>query len=400
MGAACGAAACALTREPFAAVFPLMLVAAYRSSPDRPQAFKTVVSMATLFCILIGAWVIEQQRSHGRFVPISSKGPRNLHIGNNPNANGTYNLHLTRMEDPRGWAFVRNDPSAALALAGRKLLYFSGIEKDGWHVPGTAPIWLSRFLLDGVSLDRLQTFSRSAIPLLGLAGLWIVLRRPVLRRTLWIFPATVGILMGTHAVFISSYRFALPVLPYIFLLAAIALVRVAKGLAPLLRRRACMAILVAIVWLALAAWVQTPGAFYRIEAEELEASPATVVRDPLAGNRTALFRGRTGERRLLGMLSSERFPAGFFVAHFSVRSSGPAAHDILELSVTGYDQGVACRERIAWAGGRGGYRRLSASCPYLPRQISRVEVWTLGTADVWLDDVSIEFGLQNVFEVQ
>jgi len=399
MGAACGAAACALTREPFAAVFPLMLVAAYRWSPDRPRAVSTVTAMAILFSIVVGAWVVEQQRSHGRFVPISSKGPLNLHIGNNPNANGTYNLHLTRMGEPRGWPFIRDHPAAALALAGRKLLYFSGIEKDGWHVPGSAPLWLSRFLLDGVSLDRLQTFSRSAIPVLGLAGLWIVLRRPALRRTLWILPATVGILMATHAVFISSYRFALPVLPCIYLFAAIALVRAAKGLQPLLRPRVRMAIVVALVWVGLAAWLQTPGAFYHIEAEELEGSPTTVVRDPLAGNGTALFRGRTGGRRLLGQLSSERFPAGFFVAHLSVRSSDPATQDILELLVTGYDRDVTCRERLVWIGGHGGYRRLSASCPYLPpQQISRVEIWTLGTADVWLDDVSIEFGLETVFE--
>lgn len=122
-----------------------------------------------------------------------------------------------------------------------------------------------------------------------------------------------------------------------------------------------------------------------------------MVRDPLAGNGTALFGGQTGERLRFGLLSSERFPAGFFVAHFSVRSNSPTAQDILEFSVTGYGRDVTCRERLAWTGGRGGYRRLSVSCPYLPRQISRVEVWTLGTADVWLDDVSIEFGLQTVF---
>ena len=398
MGAACGAAACALTRETFAAVFPLMLVAAYRWSPDRRRAFTMVAAMATLFSILIAAWMVEQQRSHGRFVPISSKGPLNLHIGNNPNASGTFNLHLTGIGEPRGWPFVRDSSGAALALAGRKLLYFSGIEKDGWHVPGAAPIWLSRLLLDGVSLDRLQTLSRSAIPLLGLAGLCIMLRRPALRRTLWILPATVGTLMGTHAVFISSYRFALPVLPYIFLLAAIALVRVARELAPLLRRRACMATIVAIVWMAIVAFTQSPGTLFRIQAVELEASPTTVVRDPFAGNGTVLFRGQTGERRLLGMLSSERFPAGFFVAHFLARSNGPARQDILELSVTGYDGGVTCHRRIAWTGNQRGYRRLSASCPYLPRQINRVEVWSLGTADIWLDDVSIEFGLKNVLE--
>ena len=160
-----------------------------------------------------------------------------------------------------------------------------------------------------------------------------------------------------------------------------------------------MAICVAIVWMAVAAFTQPPGTLFRVQAVELEASPTTVVRDPLAGNRTVLFRGQTGERRLLGMLSSERFPAGFFVAHFLVRSNGPARQDILELSVTGYDGGVTCRRAIAWTGNQRGYRRLSASCPYLPRQISRVEVWSLGTADIWLDDVSIEFGLKNVLEV-
>ena len=58
------------------------------------------------------------------------------------------------------------------------------------------------------------------IPVLGLTGMGLMLRRPELRQTLWMLPATIGVVLIVHVVLIATYRFAMPILPYVFLFAA------------------------------------------------------------------------------------------------------------------------------------------------------------------------------------
>ena len=47
---------------------------------------------------------------------ISDKSDVNLKIGNNPSANGTYNLQLNGMSEPSGWVFIRERPEQWPAL--------------------------------------------------------------------------------------------------------------------------------------------------------------------------------------------------------------------------------------------------------------------------------------------
>ena len=397
--AACAAAACALTREIFLAVFPLLLIAVWTNwSGTRRHRLAVVCVMSGLFCFLVGCWIAWQYHTHGQLVPISNKGPFNFWIGNNPNATGLYNLHFGPLGRPRGWAFIQEQPADALALAGRKFLYFWGIANDGWHVPNAVPIWLARLTLGAISLEWIQAVVRSAIPLFCLGGITIMLRRSAFRQGLWVLPVAIALLAGIHCAMISSYRFAMPVLPYIFLFAAVALVATVRAGGRLAARnpRAALVAFAGVggAWAAVLMLAQPPAVTYRIEAEELEG-PATVVVDVLADNGVSRLHGRTGDRELVGILPAKMFPAGHPVVHISARSTGERSQEILEVRLADYERGAECSGRLAWLGSDDdrlrSYRRLSLACPYLPQRLSFMEIWALGTSDVWIDSIDIDF---------
>lgn len=395
---ACGAALCALTREVFLAVFPFLLASVWTSwRAERRGRLRMLLVMIGLFGCIVGSWILWQYYAHGQLAPISSKGPFNFHVGNNPNASGTFNLGWVPVTEPRGWAFIREQPGAALGLAGRKFLYFWGLDKDGWSMPSAAPILLSRVFLGALPLDLLQTIARGVVPLLGFLGMGLVLSRRELRKRLWVFPATIGVLLSVHLVLISSHRFALPVYPYIFLFAAVGLAWIGRRIRRYAGRYVPMALGCGCIWLVGALLVNSPSHFH-VEAEDLEGSPLTVVDDPRAHNGVSRFHAPSRTRHLLGLLPQELFPAGFFDMHLSVRSETQHRQEILEILevvVSTYEQGIVCRRRLSWPADGHGYQRLTASCPRMPRRISRIEVWTLGTASVWLDTIDMEFGLET-----
>lgn len=395
---ACGAALCALTREVFLVVFPFFLVSVWMNwQADRRHRLPILFVMVGLFGCIVGAWILWQYYAHGQLVPISNKGPFNFHVGNNPNANGTFNLGWVPVAEPKGWAFIREQPAAALGLAGKKFLYFWGFERDGWSVPGAAPIWLSRIFLGALPLNLLQTVAHAGIPLLSFLGMGLVLFRPGLRKHLWVFPSAIGVLLIVHLVLISSHRFALPVLPYIFLFAAVGLVWIGRQIRRYAGRHVPIALgcgCVGCVWLVGALLVNSPSHFH-VEAEDVEGSPLTVVDDPRAQNGVSRFHAPGQTRQLLGLLPQELFPAGFFDMHFSVRSETQHPQEILEVIVSTYEQGIVCHQHLSWPGNGRGYQRLTMSCPRMPQRISRIEVWALGTAGVWLDAIDMEFGLET-----
>lgn len=225
-------------------------------------------------------------------------------------------------------------------------------------------------------------------------GMGLVLSRQEPRKQLWVFPVTIGVLLSVHLVLISSHRFAVPVLPYIFLFAAVGLVWIGRQTRQYAGRYMPMALGCGCVWLVGALLVNSPSSFH-VEAEDLEGSPLTVVNDPQAHNGVSRFHAPSQTRRLLGLLPQELFPAGFFDMHFSVRSETQDHQEILEVVVSTYEQGIVCRRRLSWPANGHGYQQLMMSCPRMPQRISRIEVWTLGTASVWLDAIDMEFGLET-----
>jgi 4-amino-4-deoxy-L-arabinose transferase-like glycosyltransferase len=93
----------ALTREVLAVAFPILLITIVANRTLSLRSRLSISALATaIFAIIVGGWIIHQSRVAGHFVVISDKAGINFRIGNNPNANGTYNLVATDIAEPSG----------------------------------------------------------------------------------------------------------------------------------------------------------------------------------------------------------------------------------------------------------------------------------------------------------
>ena len=134
-----------LTRETFAVIVPL--VALWIGDRVAPSSARRRASQRAL---------ARRDRSHGagdRLVGGAVDPPRRLDhdLGERADrrrareqsarANGTYNAPLVGIGQPTGLAFVATYPGRTVVLAGRKILYFWGVLRDGWNVPRASAVW-------------------------------------------------------------------------------------------------------------------------------------------------------------------------------------------------------------------------------------------------------------------
>jgi 4-amino-4-deoxy-L-arabinose transferase-like glycosyltransferase len=131
----------ALTREIFLTAFPFFLLALFRMTAYTAR-WRSAVIFSFAFLVPVLWWIGRIYLQTGELVPISMKGPFNLMAGNNPLANGTFNLNELPMVNgdfqipsPHGVAFWLQEPRASIELIVRKFLLFWGFLKDGWDVP-------------------------------------------------------------------------------------------------------------------------------------------------------------------------------------------------------------------------------------------------------------------------
>jgi 4-amino-4-deoxy-L-arabinose transferase-like glycosyltransferase len=174
-------------------IFSCAVLALRVRPPVRGLGLAAVALASAL--LAIAPATIKNAYSGGGFVPLSTNGPVNLYIGNNPAADGTY-------AGPKGEftsetyvdsvvEFVTNEPAAWLALEGKKLALLLGQKK----------LWF--FYLG------------------GLAG-WIVAvgRRAELR---WPVTAMASAVLVVPVAFFLDDRFLLPAVPPLALYSGLAL---------------------------------------------------------------------------------------------------------------------------------------------------------------------------------
>jgi hypothetical protein len=382
-----------LTRETFLVVFPVLLVYVALSTKGRMRERAEIVTMmAVIFVAVLGSWSVWQHRRTGQWVLVSQKGPLVLAFGNNPNANGTYNATLKPVVSPAGWEFIQERPWTAAKLAVRKFAYFFGFLKDGWNVPRASALLIARLTFGAVSLVVCEALARSATSVFALGGAALILGTSRLRRELWVLPAVIGATLGLHIVSISSHRFAIPVLPVLFLLAGIAL---ATGTHWLLRRVSARMLWVGL--LALTAWAGVAvacrlSAHARVEGEDLDGILADDVVDERASNGRARYADAARGQREMAVLTDEFLPKGGFRLTLELRAD--RAGDVGEVTMPIEGGSDACRETLR-SSGRSGYERVIVD-GMLPADASvKVIVTTKGVADVWLDRLYIEAGLRD-----
>jgi hypothetical protein len=337
-----------LTRELFVVVIPI--VALYlmgrMSSAGRGRRVASIAAIAYVVCALIppAAWSSVQSARTGRLVAVSDKAPLVLAFGNNPAANGTFNAPLAGVREPSGWAFIRARPAAALWLAGRKALYFWGVLRDGWNVPRPAAIVAARAVGGTVPLQQLLPWARGGLLLIVLAvalALWSRARW----RVWWFAPAVILAFMAVHMITVSSYRFAVPVLPLVF---AIVAGPVSAAAAAVWRHRGARTVAMCVVLFVVAMQFGRWPLVYRLTAYEFDGFSASHMVDAGTGESVRVADVAAGRRAVL-LLVDEYLPEGRLDVEVAVRTTGTApdpATDLFRIMVATFDGRTACDRTV------------------------------------------------------
>jgi len=380
-----------LTREVFIGVGPL--VGAWISWRRRLQgvlrASMLLPAFVTAMTLPIASWSMYQTARSGQFVVISDKGPVTFALGNNPRASGTYNVDV--IEEPSGMAFVLQRPADAMRLAWRKILYFWGITRDGWNVPRPAPLWLFRATWGILPVDATLPLARGGLMLAAfVVGVVVMIRRRLLADW-WILPGVVLAVCGAHALTLSSYRFSVPVLPVIIIVASGPL---ADGMAyawrwvSWRRPRAIGALAVASLAIALQ-WAPVRSEFaYR--AADIEALNAVDVFDRDAGRSVRSVTASAGPRAAL-ILADEYLAAGPYQLLLTGRrgdAAGGVNTAVARVEVSQLS-GAGCVEDVP-AGNlpTRGFGKVWIPCNLPADGPTTLVVHALGVADLTFDEVA------------
>ncbi len=345
------AGALALTREVFVGVIPVLALwlvwrARAGAGPRRALAAGADLPGAGHRAggVVVGDAVVAA-RPTGDDV---GQGPGHLPLGNHAAASGTYNSD--RAVEPAGRRFVRERPVAALQLFGRKALYFWGVIRDQWNVPRPSGLWFYRASGGLVPLDVSLPLARGGWLLLaGLLGV-AHLRRSGRWREWWLVPAVVAAVCAAHVATLSSHRFAVPILPLVFVLIAGPLTAGAARLGGWLSRatwRQAGAAAVALLAVALQ-WLGAPPPAVAFEAASLDGLNGVNVVDPTSGRRLRIVGAIDGTRSAL-ILSDEYLAAGRYQVLLTAgRGNAPVGLDtaVARVTVTDGSGAVACREDV------------------------------------------------------
>jgi hypothetical protein len=212
-----------LTREPLIALIPVFaLFVAHQATRTTARAAVGATAGAIVLMTAVGfvvGWSAFQSRHAGHAVLIRDNVPAILPFGHSPTANGTWNESLAAPGQPAGIAFILAEPRGEMRLAWRKLMYFWGILRDGWNVPRPAAVWVVRATGGLLPLDLVLPVARGGWILVALIAACALLRRDQWTE-FWLLPGIVAAMLAVHLATISSHRFAIPILPVVFILIA------------------------------------------------------------------------------------------------------------------------------------------------------------------------------------
>jgi 4-amino-4-deoxy-L-arabinose transferase-like glycosyltransferase len=390
------AAALIVTRETFAVVVPLIACwIVYRAAPGGTR--RNAVVAAALLCATAIApaigWSAAQSIRTGALVMISEKGPMVVELGHNVLANGTYNAPLVGTAPPTGLAFVRQYPGRSMVLAGRKVLYFWGVLRDGWNVPRPSAVWLWRASTGIVPLDVFGAFARGGWLLaVFLVAIWS-LGRDGLHRW-WILPAVVLMLMAVHVVTLSSHRFAVPVLPVVFVLVSGPLAAALRYLGPALRSPAVVAASVALVSVALAMQFRQWPLALDYRAADLDGLSADNLVDPLIGTPVRFADSTRGIRPMV-LLTDEYLPQGTIGLTVRARRTSHASPPdtaIARIALVDLDGRPACAREVSAAElPADRFAVISMDCDLPHDGPATLAVYSLGTADLAIANLHLRW---------
>jgi 4-amino-4-deoxy-L-arabinose transferase-like glycosyltransferase len=385
-----------LTRETFAVVVPLVAAWIGHQLGPRTTRRTAVVTALTISGLALApaiVWSAMQSVRHGSFVTISEKGPLGIELGHNPLANGTYNAPLVGIGQPTGLAFAVRNPGREVVLSARKVLYFWGVLRDGWNVPRPAAVWLWRATTGIVPFELFDALARGGWLLALFVTALLLLGRPGLARW-WGIAGIVMLLMVVHIITLSSHRYAVPVLPLVFVFVSGPIAKLASHLQPLFRSRAIVAACVVLLAITTAMQFQHWPLRMRMSAADLEGLLGENVEDNVAGHVVRVADAARGVRPV-ALLSDHYFARGAIQATLAARRlaepPNPAA-PALRMSVVDLSGHAACTtDVLAGELAADRFHPIRMTCHLPTDRVATLAVFSLGVVDLALDDVSLEW---------
>ncbi len=232
-----------LNSPEISAFLPLVLIwTCYHSSMTWRPAIKRLVPMFLMIVFIVGPWTLRNYMLLKRFIPISSSFGANLWEGNNPYASGSeylYNYGYSRdklgldfkirtspdMNEPEridilkkdALMFIRQNPVHFLKLKAKSFFYFWFTHYNWENLPGNPP-------------NKITHVATLMMNILAVIGITLSFRKPGTHLLILLFICFSLIYTITHASI--TYRYRMPLDPYLLMFAAAAINRVKSALLP------------------------------------------------------------------------------------------------------------------------------------------------------------------------
>ncbi len=198
--------------------------------------------VAGVAALAVAPWTYRNWRVFRAFVPVSTNGGLSLWVGNNPNATGTYyyptssinplfmtegELRRDRLGRELSWYFIRNERAQFLMLTVPKFVYTYGADVSAFQLEGIARGIEPAYSARGFAARVAQTYY--ALVLAGFIIGLLKCRRDIVgegtygRAPLAALLAWPVALTFVYLIFFGQDRFHFPMLPFIAVVAAAAL---------------------------------------------------------------------------------------------------------------------------------------------------------------------------------
>jgi 4-amino-4-deoxy-L-arabinose transferase-like glycosyltransferase len=384
-----------LTREPFAVV--IVLIATWMA--QRVWAINRRAAVTTgLTVVMLGAapglaWTIVQSVRYGQLITISEKGPIVVDLGHNPLANGTYNAPLVGVGEPTGLTFARQNPGREIVLSVRKVLYFWGVLRDGWNVPRPSAVFFWRATTGLVPYEFFAAFARGGwLLIFFVISLWTLGRAGLLRW--WALPATVVAIMAVHVATLSSHRFAVSVLPVVFVLISGPVAYVAMRCVHALRSPTLLGAAIMLASVMTLMQFQSWPLQRQLDGAAMDGLDAANVHDPVAGVMVRFADAARGSRPI-ALLADEFLPRGTVRVRTYARQTGVAERNdgvAMRISLVGLDGTPACVHQVSPAElSRDRFTPQTMTCELPSDSVATLAIVTTGTIDLAVRDVTLEW---------